>query len=48
MEVRTFRGILIYYKKEVKNNLTFLEKSSENIYGLKSQKVIYIQTRRST
>ena len=32
---KKFRGILVYYKKELKNNLTFLEKSSKNILWVK-------------
>ena len=31
-------GIFIYYKKELQNNLTFLEKSSENILWVKIAK----------
>ena len=35
---RTSTGILVYYKKELENNLTFLEKSSENILWVKIAK----------
>ena len=35
---RTSGGILVYYKKELKNILTFLEKSSENILWVKIAK----------
>ena len=42
---RTSRGILVYYKKELKNNLTFLEKSSENILLVKIAKG-YLHTDR--
>ena len=36
---RESEGILVYYKKELKNILTFLEKSSENILWVKITKV---------
>ena len=36
---RATGGILVYYKKELKNILTFLEKSSENILWAKIAKV---------
>ena len=35
---RAYGGILVYYEKELKYILAFLEKSSENFYGLKSHK----------
>ena len=35
---RTSEGILVYYKKELKNKLIFHEKSSENILWLKIAK----------
>ena len=42
---RTSGGIVVYYKKELKNNLTFFEKSFENILWVKIAKG-YLHTDR--
>ena len=42
---RTSGGIVVYYKKELKNNLTFFEKSFENILWVKIANV-YLHTDR--
>ena len=38
---RASGGILVYYKKELKNNLTSLEKSPENILWVKIAKGLF-------